>query len=312
MTETRDGYSAALNRVLWDHSRVASSTQFVLAPGTLRQVSDSSSISWIDGVAWASLRIGAMAPTSHAATLPSGRGRRILIALLILLLILLPLYLWPLRAGLGALPWGSALTGGVPTDPRNASALAGIPGEVWDALMSQAANHHPPPGPRNLTMITEHEGKPGPSLAPDSIGSLSALLSGDGSPPGPSAAVTDAIGGEVGEGDSSLASTPDQLGSLPTGEGQATAGSWPGGGGAGGGGIGGHRGGFQVPLENLPAGDPAPGFRGPVLVLVPGDPIAPHPTPEPGTIALVGVNGMVIAVLAWKHRRNKEERTATR
>jgi len=46
-----------------------------------------------------------------AESLPSRRGWRGLIALLILLLILLPLYLWPLRGGLRGLPGASALPG---------------------------------------------------------------------------------------------------------------------------------------------------------------------------------------------------------
>jgi hypothetical protein len=249
-----------------------------------------------------------MAPTSLAAILPSGRGRRILIAGLIVLLILLPLYLWPLRGGFAALPWTPALTGGVPTDPRNAAALASIPGEVWDALMTQGPGQAPAPKPRNLTMITEHAGEPGSGLDPDSIGSASALLSASDPPSGSFTAGTDLAGGGGGDGDSS--STPGQFDSWSSGGGQDIAGSWPRGGGAGGGGIGGHRRGSTALLAGLPAGGPEPSFGGSLLVLAPVEPIAPHPTPEPGTIALVGVTGMLLAAMVWKHRRCKEERSA--
>jgi hypothetical protein len=159
-------------------------------------------------------------------------------------------------------------------------------------------------------MITEHEAEAGSALDPDSIGSASALLSTSDPPSGPFTASIDATAGGGGDGDSS--STPEQFGSWPSGGGQGIGGSWPGGGGAGGGGIGGHRGSFEVLLAGLPAGDAEQSFRGPLLVLVPGEPIAPHPTPEPGTIALVGVNGMLLAAIAWKHRRYKEECPASR
>jgi hypothetical protein len=45
-----------------------------------------------------------------------------------------------------------------------------------------------------------------------------------------------------------------------------------------------------------------------VLVLSLGDPVAPHPAPEPGTVALVGLNLLVLATVAWNRRRYKEAR----
>jgi hypothetical protein len=98
------------------------------------------------------------------ASLPTGRGRRALIALLILLLVLLPLYLWPLRGGISGLRGASAVSG-VPGDPRNPAAVAGIPSDVWDALLERGAGGGPtgaPKRPRNLTMITEHQIGTGP------------------------------------------------------------------------------------------------------------------------------------------------------
>jgi hypothetical protein len=50
------------------------------------------------------------------------------------------------------------------------------------------------------------------------------------------------------------------------------------------------------------------------MVLEQGPPIAPHPTPEPGTMVLVGLHVvLLLAVVIWKHRRYryKEERVTT-
>jgi len=107
--------------------------------------------------------------------LPSPRARRRLIGLLTLLLILLPLYLWPLRGGLGGLPSGAALSRSLP-DPRSAAAVARIPGDVWDALMGHPAVPRPPLPPTkplpNLTMITPDEGIPDSGLGEGSGGTL--------------------------------------------------------------------------------------------------------------------------------------------
>jgi hypothetical protein len=49
-----------------------------------------------------------------------------------------------------------------------------------------------------------------------------------------------------------------------------------------------------------------------VLVLSPGDPVVPHPAPEPGTVALVGLNLLLLASVVWNHRRYKEARARIR
>src|SRR4030095_3781837 len=131
-----------------------------------------------------------MTSPSDAATLPAGRGRRIVIALLVLLLILLPLYLWPLRGGLGALPWAATLMGGPRKRPRGPAARAGMPTAVWEALLSEppgtaagSAGPHDGHAPQNLTMITQHEAGNGPSIPePGSSDSLFGLLSSEESP----------------------------------------------------------------------------------------------------------------------------------
>lgn len=246
-------------------------------------------------------------------SLPGGRGRRIALALLILLLIFLPLYLWPLRGGLGALPWAAALTGSAPKDPRDAAALADIPRDVWDALLNVSsgtahgsAGSHEGRGAQNLTMIMAGENGDGSNI-PDSP---SGLPSGDEPPPGLLASVTGPTEGKSDEPDPSPPSTtgsssPGELDSWPlVGGGQGHgAGPWPGGGG------GGRSRGFPTALGGIPfTGDEASVGPPTVIVLGPGDPIAPHPAPEPGTVALVGLNVLLLAGIAWNHRRNKEAR----
>jgi len=74
-----------------------------------------------------------MSSSSDAASLPAGRGWKFVIGVLILLLILLPLYLWPLRGGLGAL-FGSS--GAAPVDPHYKSsggAVAALEAEGFRA-----------------------------------------------------------------------------------------------------------------------------------------------------------------------------------
>ena len=115
MVQERGGQFTALNRTPRRHRRVTNPAQFVPAPWARDQLSDSLGHSADRAMARASLCTSTMPSTSDTATLSSGRGRRIAIGLLILLLILLPLYLWPLRAGLGARPWATALTDGLPT-----------------------------------------------------------------------------------------------------------------------------------------------------------------------------------------------------
>lgn len=243
-----------------------------------------------------------------------------MIALLILLLILLPLYLWPLRggSGAGALPRASAPTSSLPKDPRDPGALAAIPGDVWNALMKQASGPTPgspvrqqAPRPRNLTMITEHDaGEIGADLTFDSMGSPSALSNAGTPSPAPLASVTDPTGGQADDAGPTSSATPDQFGSWPS-SGQRGAGPWPSG---GGGGIGAPGAGFPLVLTSLPSGGSEPNFGGPIMVLEQGPPIAPHPTPEPGTMVLVGLNVvLLLAVVIWKHRRYryKEERVTT-
>src|SRR4030095_12540160 len=201
-----------------------------------------------------------MTSPSDAATLPAGRGRGIVMALLVLLLILLPLYLWPLRGGLGALPWAATLMGSPPKDPRDPAALAGIPNDVWEALLSESSgtasgSAGPLDGhaPQNLTMITQHEAGNGPSIPePGSSDSLSGLLSSEEAP-GPLAGVVGPTEGKSGDRDPSSSSTPGQFGSWPlAGGGQGNAGPWPSGGGSAGGGAAG--GGLPIVLSSLSVG----------------------------------------------------------
>lgn len=249
-----------------------------------------------------------MPSTSDAVTLPSGRGWRIAIALLILVLIMLPLYLWPLRGGLGAFQWTGALTGGVTKDPRDPAALAGIPGDVWDALMSHApgqpsGSSNPPDasGPRNLTMITAHES--GAGLAePDWSDAVSESPSAEELPSNLLAAVTGTTEGASGDGSSSPSSTPGQFGSS-AGGGQGGAGPWPGGGGVPAIGPSGGALGFRAAASGLAFGGDESGMSPLVLNSGVDDPVAPHPAPEPGTIALVGLNVTLLFRIAWKRRR---------
>lgn len=278
-------------------------------------------------MAWAWLCESAMSPISDAATLHAGRGRRIVIALVILVLILLPLYLWPLRGGLGAPPWAATLTGSPPKDPRDASALARIPNEVWEALLKEkpaagsgSAGAHAGHGPWNLTMITQHEPGAGPRMP--ELGSLDSpprLLNGDQ----PSVELLTSAGG-VAESPASEgpppysaitgSSTPGEFDFFPlAGGGQGNAGPWPSGGGGSGGRPGTDRG-VPIVVTDLPFGGDPPSL-GAALVLNVGDavnPVAPHPTPEPSTVALVGLNVVLFCAVAWNHRRYKEVRPRTR
>lgn len=245
-----------------------------------------------------------MRPTPDADALSSRRGRRILIALLILLLILLPLYLWPLRGGLGALPRVAALSG-LPKDPRNPAALATIPADVWDALMAGAAqppqgppNPERPPKPRNLTMIAEHEPGAAPgAFDPGAGGFPGTALLGGSSPPSMLAGLTDQTQYKGSDEGSSPVSTPGQFGAGPYGEGQGNGSGWYGGGGFGGG----------FPNGLGPFGNGGPSFRNPIISLDPGDTAALQPTPEPTTIALVGLNVAVFSAIVWKRRHRQQE-----
>jgi hypothetical protein len=222
-----------------------------------------------------------------------------LIALLILLLILLPLYLWPLRGAMTG-PRGAAALSGSPRDPRNASEVARIPAEVWDALMGRAVEP-PPPGPapkppRNLTMIAELEEVAGvdvgvisgarhamASLLDDTSASLGSNASGDGSPSSPMPLLAALSSSEQGTGNGS-----DGFGSNGYSA-FSNLGPWGGGGGSGGG-----RGGDPLLTSSGPTWNPS-------------DPDSLAPTPEPTTILLVGSNLTLLAAMAWRHRRRGEE-----
>jgi len=223
-----------------------------------------------------------------------------LIALLILLLILLPLYLWPLRGAMTG-PRGAAALSGSPRDPRNANEVARIPGDVWDALMGRTAGPSPsapaPEPPRNLTMIAQLEevadleaidvisGPRHPRLASlldDASHSLESNASGDGSPSSPVQFLATLSSGERGTGNRS-----DGFGSNGY-PGLSNLGPW-GGGGPGGGGR-------EGPL--LTSADPP---------WSPSDPGSPAPTPEPTTILLVGSNLTLLSVMVWRHRRRGKE-----
>jgi len=218
---------------------------------------------------------------------------------LILLLILLPLYLWPLRGGLSGLPGASALPGAV-RDPRSATAVAQIPRDVWDALMGHT--HAPPPSPppakppRNLTMIVSAEGIPGSGLEEGAGGPLSdgpsSLARGMLAQLGPS----DLSDGSPGGGDGPA--TPVEFASTPgggTGTGQTPSGFGPGG---------------YPGLGNLgPWNGGGPGREprrsGLTPTLDPADPGDLAPTPEPATILLVGSNLALLGAAAWKRCRRR-------
>jgi hypothetical protein len=219
---------------------------------------------------------------------------------LVLLLILLPLYLWPLRGGLGGLPGASALPGSV-RDPRSAAAVAQIPGDVWSALMGDTPARPPSPPakpPPNLTMITSAEGIPGSGSPDDGTGgtpfsdSPAALARGLLAQIGS----TDVSDGGAGGGDA--ASMSAEFVSTPGG-GTGTGGA-PSGFGSGG----------YPGLGNLgpwTGGGPGggPHVSGLTLTLGPGDPGDLAPTPEPATLVLVGSNLALLGAAAWRRCRSR-------
>jgi PEP-CTERM motif len=245
-------------------------------------------------MAWRSLFPGIML---GAEPLPSRRGRRIFIALLIVLLILLPLYLWPLLGGPGTSPGASALSWAL-RDPRSAVALARIPGAVWDTLMGHAdepAPPAPPPtkAPRNLTMITQVGERPDGGFDPD-LGAAQIL---DG-PAALARGMLAQLGGPSDPSDGKPAegagpSTPVE--SLATGTGTGHPAS-----------------GFGYPslgsLDPWHGGSPGggPRFTSPGPTFAADDPGALEPTPEPATLVLVGFNLALLGVAAWKRRRRLE------
>jgi hypothetical protein len=236
------------------------------------------------------------------------RGRRIVLALLILLLILLPLYLWPLRGGGSGLPGAAALSR-PPFDPRDAAAVAHLPADVWEDLMDGSSGPHgarPPKGSGNLTRMEPlDDGAAGPfdvgagggPLPPrhDALSrghGITALL-GDG--------LDQSSGQSGGAGDSLPA--PAQFVAGPTSsESGGTGTGWGGGGYSG---FPGNLGPFAG--GGGPGGRSGPSGTTPTFISDTGDPSAPAPTPEPGTIILVGSNLALLGAAAWRRLRRREE-----
>jgi hypothetical protein len=235
-----------------------------------------------------------MRHTPDPAALPSRRGRRIVIALLILLLILLPLYLWPLRGEMSG-PSGAAALSGPPRDPRNPRAMAGIPSDVWDALMGGTSGGPatPPKPNRNLTMIAELEAGKGPGL-PDvgESGAPFSILDG----PTPRGTLTTALLEGPSSDPPGGKPSDEGPGSSPSSRDQGTGNGWPA--------FGGYPG-----LPNIgPFGGGGPGLvSSPGWTFDPGDSGSPAPTPEPATIVLVGSNLALLGAMAWKRRHGREE-----
>lgn len=231
-----------------------------------------------------------------AGSLTSPRARRGLIAVLVLLLILLPLYLWPVRGGSGRLPDAAALSGAV-ADPRSAAAVARIPADVWDALTRYAKTPPPlppKPRPRNLTMITRIEGAGGLDEGADpwalasgihappdlSSGELSGGDPGDvGSPAAPTQFLAESPQGGAGTGTPSGAFAPGR-------HADPNLGPWPGGTSGGG-----------------------PRLSSPGPTLDPGGPVDLAPTPEPATLVLLVSNLALVGAAAWRRRRRWLETT---
>ena len=232
-----------------------------------------------------------MRPTPDSDPPPGRqRARRSLTALLILLLVLLPLYLWPLRGATTGPRRAAALPGPL-LDPRSAGDVARIPGEVWDALMGRSAApppaSSPKPSPHNLTMIAELEDGAGGTVIDIASGQRAAQMvsslddgslllegsaSGDGSSPSPAHALTTSGPSDQGTGNGSDGFASNGC------PGFSNAGPW-------GGGIG-------SPSREVPFVDPS-------------DPGSLAPTPEPTTMVLVGSNLAWLGVIAWKRRQGR-------
>jgi hypothetical protein len=224
---------------------------------------------------------------------------------LILLLVLLPLYLWPLRGGRGSLPHASALSG-PPHDPRNPAAMARIPSDVWDALMARTEGPPPAPPrpPLNLTMIAglDEVGGAGSIHLPPIIGSSGPpshrsllALGGDGSP----------SSANRPDGDDSSPGPVQFLASETSSQERGT------GNGGSGFGSGGYAGFSNLgPWNGGGPGGPGTGgapSSGPGSTWDPNDPDSPTPTPEPATLVLVGSNLALFGAFAWKRHKRREE-----
>ena len=232
-----------------------------------------------------------------------------MLALLILLLIALPLYLWPLRGGGGTGLPGAAALSRPPLDPRDAAAVAHLPADVWEGLMGGSSRPHgatPPEGSGNLTRMGPlDDGAAGPfdigtgggSLPPryDTLSrghEITALL-GDR---------LDPSSGQSGGTDDSLPAPVQFLAGPTSGEDAGTGSGWGGGGYAG---VPGNLGPFAG--GGGPGGPGGPSGTPPTIFSDPGDPSVPAPTPEPGTILLVGSNLALLGAAAWRRLRRREE-----
>lgn len=221
------------------------------------------------------------------------RGRRIAIALLILLLIALPLYLWPLRGGGLGLPGAAALSG-LPRDPRDATAVAHLPADVWDGLMDEGrmgAKGDAKRAPGNLTRIAHLEEVPGPGPLTVASGGASPSWSRDTLP----RSITPLLGDGLVQPNGSSGSLPEPVQFLagpPGGEGTGAGNGWGGG----------STSGFQGNLGPFTGGGSAggPSGGGSLFFSEPGDPGAPAPTPEPTTILLIGSNVALLGAAAWR------------
>lgn len=246
-----------------------------------------------------------MGPLEHSHSVPSRRGRRIAILLIVLLLIGLPLYLWPLRGGIQGLPGASALSG-APHDPRSAAAVAQLPADVWDGLMGRRDGRAGPKRPGNLTRISPHE-----EGGATGNGSLDGNAGGGAALPALGAGSTPMMTAMLGDGGADSAGTtpPEETGATSPFPGSAPSGD----GGGGPGGNAGDRGYSPFPgnLGPFPGGGGPGGGNGfppPTFTSNPDPNDPPMPTPEPSTLMLVGSNVALVGAFAWRHLRKRQER----
>ena len=228
------------------------------------------------------------------------RGRRIVVALLILLLILLPLYLWPLRGSGTGLPGATALSR-PPRDPRDPAAIAHLPADVWEGLMSEGPSgrqgESSPKAPGNLTRIAQLDDDigAGGSVPPWYDG----LYRGHGIT-GLFADGSDRASGQPGGGGDSPPAPVEFLAGPTSGESTGSGNGRDGGGS------------FGLPGLGLFTGGGGPGGRGgsalPTFFTDAGDLGAPEPTPEPTTILLVGSNLALLGAAARRRLRGAQER----
>lgn len=217
--------------------------------------------------------------------------------LLILLLIALPLYLWPLRGG-GTGLHGAAALSGPPRDPRDAAAVAHLPADVWDGLMDDGRtgrNGETRPAPGNLTRIAKLEETPG-------VGPLG-IPSGGTGPSWPRDTLPRPIASLLGDGTDQSSGTSDSppapvqfLAGPPGGEGTGSGNGW----------SSGSYPGFPDNLGPFNGGGTG-GGGGPSFFSEPGDPSAPAPTPEPTTILLIGSNVVLLGAASWRRLRSPKE-----